>query len=155
MFNVKSYLISICISAIICCVLSNLTGEKGTIGSIIKLLCGLFMLMTALSPVIQMPIYEFQNYFNQLSMDAEYAASIGQNAAKEEIDSIVISKAEAAIAEKASKLGVTLDVELSVHDSVPKAVRISGAISPYKKQLLSKYIQDHLGIAVEDQQWIS
>lgn len=150
---IKEYLISVCIAAIICGILIKLTEEKGSTGALVKLLCGLFMLITTLSPIIKLPVYEFQNFFDQLAVEAEHAASIGQTAANEEIDHIVADRTKAYILEKASALGVTLDVEVVLKDSIPATVRISGAASPYAKHLLSKYISEHLGITAEDQQW--
>lgn len=154
MGSIKEYLISVCVAAIVCGILSQLTEQKGSIGPLMKLLCGLFMLITALSPVITLPIHEFQSYFDQLSVEAEYIAGIGENSAKDQMEQILEDRTRAYIVEKAVALGATLDVEVILQDSVPSAVYLSGAISPYTKHLLTEYIENNLGIAAEDLKWI-
>ena len=58
--------------------------------------------------------------------------------------------------DKAESLGAELTVEVTLSDDelmVPCAVKLSGAISPYAKKVLSDTIAKDLGIQVEEQIW--
>ncbi len=153
MAGIHMYLISLCAAAIVCGIIIKLSPEKWSGAVLIKLLCGVFMLITLLSPVISLPVYEFQAYFDQLSTDAASIAAQGKEYAQKETDSIMQQHVNAYIQEKAQSLGMDLNVNVTVKDGILCSISIFGAASPYKRLQLSEYIRDHLGIALEDQQW--
>ena len=70
--------------------------------------------------------------------------------------SIIKEKTEAYILEKAESLGLDISVEINFGEAdsmVPTEVRISGPVSPYAKDQLSKTISTDLGIPEERQIW--
>ena len=154
MGSIKDYLISITAAAIIAGIVTSITKKSTSISSIIKLLAGLFMAVTVLYPFLDIRINELQFYFEQMSLDADFAAGIGKKAAEDEMKQRITEKASAYILEKAYSLGADLNVEVLLEDLVPCAVQISGPVSPYAKQQLSYFITTNLGISLEDQRWI-
>jgi hypothetical protein len=67
-------------------------------------------------------------------------------------------KTQAYILNKASELGADITVELELgRDSpyLPKKVTIFGTSTPYAKQQMVEFMESELGIAKEDQRWIS
>ncbi len=151
---IKNYLISITAAAMVAGVVTGITKKSGSVSSIIKLLAGLFLTVTILYPILDIRINELQFYFEQMSLDADYAASIGKNAAEDEIKQRITESASAYILEKANNLGVDLQVEVILQDLVPCAVWISGPVSPHAKLQLSNFITTNLGISLEDQRWV-
>ena len=153
MNDIKAYLISICAAAVCCGIITKLVNQKGSSGALIKFLCGIFMLVTFLSPAISLPIFDLQLYLNQLSYEAERISAEGEASVKKETDRVMQQQIQAYILEKASTLGAEVDVQVTVKDGIPCAVTVSGAVSPYTKNRLSDYIEDQLGISTEDQLW--
>ena len=154
MGSIKDYLISITAAAIITGIVTSITNKSTSISSIIKLLAGLFMAVTVLYPFLDVQINELQFYFEQMSLDADFAAGIGKKAAEDEMKQRITEETSAYILEKANSLGADLKVEVLLEDLIPCAVQISGPVSPYAKQQLSHFITTNLGISLEDQRWI-
>ncbi len=72
------------------------------------------------------------------------------------LSDIIKSRCEAYILDKAAGMDLSLTVEVGVSADempVPKTVRISGNISPYKKSKLKSILVNDLGIEEEDQTW--
>lgn len=151
---IRDYLISITAAAIITGLATVLTKNSGSISSIIKLLAGLFMTVTILSPIMHLPLSSFQLYLDEISYDGDHASLAGKNAADEEIEKIIIERTQAYILDKADDFGAGLEVEVLVKDLIPCSVKITGPISPLAKSQLSRYIAENLGIPLEEQNWI-
>ena len=120
---------------------------------LIKLLSGLFMMYTLLSPLLSMRLREFTQYWENLSSYADSTVCEGLLLAQTERETIIIQQAEAYILRKADSLGAELSVEILLSDGIPDTVNISGTVSPYVKSQLSKWISDNLGIIAEAQYW--
>lgn len=154
MVGVREYLTSIMTASLICGIVIGITRKTGSISSIIKLLAGLFMSITVLNPLISIRLNDAQLFWDNLTIDADHAASMGKDAALAEMNEIIIERTCAYILEKAEEYGADIQIEIDLQDLVPNSVKISGAVSPYVKQQLSKYIMTNLGISLEDQHWI-
>ena len=154
MIGLRDYLISVCAGAIVCGLLTALSPQKGSVAHLMKMLTGLFMTVTILNPIVSLPIHEFQQYWEQISWDAELAAVSGRETAESEIAKIITERSQAYILEKAESLNANVTVDVCLEDNIPCSVRITGAVSPYVKKQLSEYISSTIGIAMEEQQWI-
>ncbi len=154
MVVVKEYLITVTAASIICGIVTGLTKKNGTISTMLKLLSGIFMVISMLSPVIRFPMGDISLHLDGISSEAENTVNAGKQIAEEEMKAIITSNTQAYILEKAEKLGADIELEVYLEDCVPTAVRIIGQMAPYTKLQLSQYISDNLGIAAEDQQWI-
>ena len=154
MGSIKEYLISVISAAAICSVVIQIIGSKGAIGSVTKMIAGLFMVTVILQPVIQVKLSEFAFSADHIYQDAERIANEGSKIAEAQIAEIIITQTEAYILDKANTLELDISAEVILDGFLPAGVRLSGAASPYAKEQLSAYIEDTLGIPTEAQKWI-
>ena len=153
---IRQYLLSVVAAAIICGVTTNLLGKKGTFGAVLKLLTGLFLAITVVSPLTKIQLIDFYEYADNLSIESGALTQQGQTMANEELRAIIKSRTEAYILDKAASMGSDLRVEVKLSDSdppQPASVTIEGAVSPYAKQRLKELIANELGIPEENQVW--
>lgn len=158
MDGIREYILCITAAALVCSALKLLMGEKGTMAAMVKLLCGLFLCITAVRPLIRLEIGDLSGYVQSFGVDASLAASEGEAAAAKAFSAIIKSETEAYILDKAESVeaAVTVEVTLSGDDPpLPCAVTITGACSPYAKTALRTFIEQDIGIPREAQTWIS
>ena len=152
-----NYIVKLLAASLICGAAVQLLGNKGSMGSLIRLIAGLFMAVTVISPWAQVRISHISDYFEDVSSDSEQIVMAGEEQARDMLVSIIKERTQAYILDKANSYGAELAVEVSVDGSdtpAPCAVRISGSISPAGKKALSNLIQKELGIPLEEQAWI-
>ena len=154
---VRTYLLTVIAAAFICTFVVEITGKKSSHATIIRLLSGLFLVITVLSPWIKV---NFQNIYNGISDYNFEATSIvldGENIAVEAMKEIIKENTEAYILDKANAMGVAIAVSVSVSDDplpVPNQVEIQGSAGPYAKKQIQEHIENDLGIPKENQLWI-
>ena len=156
MEQIKQYIFTVVVAAIFCGSILALTGKKGTIGAVIKLLCGLFLSLVIVRPLTNTDILNFDIYQDFWQADAEAYASAGTEDASHALRSIIKQQCEAYILDKANSMGADLsfEVSLSLDDPpVPTEIRIQGNVSPYNKLVLRQFIEDNMGIPEERQLW--
>lgn len=157
MEGIREYLLSVICAAMICAVVHVLAGKKNAQFAIIRLISGLYMSLTLISPLVNIQLTDYREYFNSFSTDAEKAVSFGETAATDELRSIIKSQTEAYILDKAVSMDTVLNVEVTLNNEnppIPCGVTLTGSVSPYSKDVLSRLIVNDLGIAKEDQVWI-
>ncbi len=151
----KNYIISIIIAGIVCSILDLLLDKKTATGKIAKILTGILMSVTILTPFTNISFKYITNYFDSLSFNADNYVEQGKTSAQISISEIIKSQTEAYILDKAKSMGldVSVEVELDDNNSVPCGVTIVGEISPYAKGLMMSYIEESIGITRENQRW--
>lgn len=157
MEGVKQYLLSIIAAAIISALVITIIGKKGAHAAIVRLLTGLFLAMTVVSPWTKLQMNDLSSYFEGISLEANSVSSEAMAMISEERTSIIKNEIEAYILDKAAslELDIKVDVELSDQDPpTPYAVTISGTASPYAKQRLQSIISEKLGVPKEQQSWM-
>lgn len=157
MDSIKNYLISVIAAAIISGIATSIVDKKGTIGAITKLLTGLFLIITVISPLRKLDVGMLSDYYSEYSIQASHAVAQGEALAQDEITAIIKSQVEAYILDKASVLDMEIDVEVTMsgtQPSTPESVTIKGMVAPYGKQRLEQILCNDLGIAKENQFWI-
>lgn len=157
MEGVRSYLLSITAAAVIIALLRQITGDKSALGKILKIITGVFMIVTVISPLLQFRIQDIDRFIQNFQLSSQYAVDQGAHMATEEISQIIKQQTEAYILDEASKMGMEMSVEVKLSDSNPPQpcfVTLQGAVSPYQKKHLSQHITEYLGISQENQQWI-
>lgn len=156
MDGIREYLLQIVSTAMLCGLVTGLVGKKGALGATLKLLTGIFMIFTVVSPFATIRVQNFSDFLDELSANSEDIVANGEAMAGDALAAIIKSETEAYILDKAEFYGAELSVEVSVTCSdypVPCAVNINGNISPYGRRQLQKLITDELGIELEDQTW--
>lgn len=157
MEGIRQYLIAVSAAAIICGIAKSLADEKTAAGSVIRLIAGLVMTMTVLSPVVELDLRDLPALSGEIIAEASAAAAEGEKMAAAETNIIINEQMEAYILDKAADFGVELEVEFYMPDDgslQPEGVTLRGTVSPYAKSQLRQIISQDLGIAKENQQWI-
>lgn len=151
----KSYILSIVAAAVLCGIIRNFLDEKSTAGKILNLLGAILMTITIIVPIKQFSFYEFNDYIGSIKLDGQRYATDGNIQAQESVQRFIKAESEAYILDKAKKLDaeITVEVELNIEDNIPCGVTMTGAVSPYAKEVLSSFVEDSLGIAKEKQIW--
>lgn len=156
MDSIKNYLISVIAAAIISAIATGIVGKKGTVGAVIKLLAGLFLIITAIYPVTKLNFDALPDYFSEYSIQASAFSSKGEAIAQDEITAIIKSQVEAYILDKASLMNMEIEVQVTMSGSkpsIPESVTVKGTISPYGKKYLEQILCNDLDIAKENQFW--
>lgn len=156
MDEIRQYVISIILAAIICGLITHIMGNKGINGELIKLVCGVFMAIVFISPLVKLDFSDWDNYWNMIVNEKDMAVMEGHNNTLDEMAAIIKEQSESYILDKAGSLKLDLEVEVTLSDSnppVPIYVELKGAVSPYAKSQLAQIIETDLGIAEENQEW--
>jgi len=154
--DIRQYLLTVIAAAILCAVVNTIMENKGTLTAIIKMLTGLFLAVTVLSPLISVQLSDFSAYMQGLDNTADEAVSRGEEMAQDAAAAIIIEKTEAYILDKAASLELDIEVEVrlgSANPLIPDTVYLRGSVSPYAKKRLCQFITDDLGIPEENQIW--
>lgn len=155
MEQLRSYLLSLILTALICSLLPELLSDGGP-KTFVKTLCGLVLAVTALSPLKKVRI-ELPEQLPMFQQDAASAAAEGTSLGEDALRSVIKSEAEAYILDKGAQWCDDLRVELELDDSPPygpSAARISGTISEEGKQALQALMEEALAIPKEAQMWM-
>lgn len=148
------YILSVTAAAILVAILRALAGQ-GTSAGLIRLLGGIFMALTVISPVLDIELPDFQAWFSQYAAAGEAAAAEGAAMGDAARQAIISDQLEAYIQDKAASLGETVTAEVHPDpDGTPGTVVISGSISPQTRQALSEWLETTLEIGEEAVQWI-
>lgn len=152
--QIGEYVISVCSSALVCCLITPFLKKK----SVGKILPGLFLLLTVLQPLVDIQIPSIENLTQQFQFEAQQAVMTGEETTRDEIGKIIKQRTAAYILQKADALGLQLSVEVGISDSplpTPDRITIIGPAAPYAKQQMQELISRELGIAKENQIWTS
>ncbi len=154
--SIRQYLLTVTAAALICAIVNTLTGPSGTVKAVLKLLTGLFLAASVISPWIQIRPLDLSGFTDTLQIEGAQAVAAGEEAAQESMGEIIKQRVAAYILDKAESLELDLEVEVTLDGADPPqpcGVTITGAAAPYAKEVLRAYIEDNLGIAKENQWW--
>ena len=153
---VKEYILSIVAVGMITAICITLVQKNTSAGMIIKMLGGIFLVITLISPLVKIRFDDLGVLWEQISAEGELLAQEGNDSTQEALSSVIKEDLEAYILDKADELGLTLKVtvQMDQHNAVmPQTVKLQGAASPYQKRLLSAFMEEELGITEAQQEW--
>ena len=154
---VRSYIITISIAAIICGIITKLVGDRGTGGTVVKMICGLCLMFTLIHPLEGVRTIRPSSFTDGLSQEASSIAAEGAQRTREALHDSIKQRCEAYILDKADPLGASITVEVYLSEDdipLPQSVVVQGKLSPFAKNELARTIEEDLGIPKEDQTWI-
>lgn len=157
MENVAGYLIRVTAAAIFCAIIKAISGKNGTVGAVIRLLTGLFLAVSVVSPLATRSVGSMDAFLDGFSMDASFAAEEGSAMSDNMRRKGIKEGLEAYILDKAMDHGAQIQVEVTLSEDdppLPCTALISGNISPLEKSELSRILEKDLGIPKEAQLWI-
>ena len=154
MNRLTQYILSVTAAAVLASILRVLAGESA-MGKLTKLLTGLFLAVTVLSPLVRLELPDPSRWLEDYLADGDEAARAGEVMAKEYSAAIISEEIEAYILDKAASMGATLAVEVRLDDGgLPKTVTLTGNLSPGHRAELSRMMDEELGVGEEAQLWI-
>lgn len=151
------YILSVTAASILFGILQTLLDKKSVTAVLLRLIGGLFLTFTVISPVADIKLDTVLDLPLDMSVHGKEIATQGQEISKSHMQSIIKEQCEAYILDKAQSYQADLDVDVSLtQDDIPtpSAVRLQGAISPYAKTVMQKWLYDDMGISKENQLWI-
>ncbi len=157
MDSIRQYILSVIAAALLCGIINSLVGSKKASGKIVKLLTGLFMVLTLVAPWTKFNLLNIADITQYISADAQAAVTSGEEAAQNYMGEIIKQQTESYILDKASSLGLDVEVHVGLNGDTPPtpaSVTITGTVSPYSKSILSRFIKNDLAIPEENQTWM-
>ncbi len=157
MDSIGEYILSITAAGVICAIVKHIIGDKNFSAGIIKVVCGIFMAVTVLAPIVNIRLKNIENIFEEYQISGQTASKQGVIMANEAMEDIIKQQTEAYVWNEANRLGLNLDVSVTLSDAhppIPVSVTLTGEISPYYKKTMSRFITENLGLAEENQIWM-
>ena len=156
MTEIGAFVISVVSAVMITGILQQLIQDP-ILKSWLQILSGIYVTVILLMNIRSLKPVGWRDPFQENKNMAQYYMEAGKSHAQNSLRNIITHNIEAYILDKATQLGISVTVSVSVSaDDIPKpeSVTLSGQISPYEKSMLCKIISEDLGIPREDQIWI-
>ena len=150
----RDYVLSVCAAAMIAGILTTLAGS-GTAGKLLKMLSGLFLAVTVISPLVRLELPDPSAWMTDFTRKGRETAAEGERMGREYSEAIISAELEAYILDKAAMLDGDLDVAVALDDDgMPERVTLTGSVSPQAREKLSRCLEEELGMGEEAQVWI-
>ena len=149
MSGVSGYLMRLICSAIVCALIGAIDGNSQGIR---RLIAGLFMTLTVLTPMgdLELPSLDPDGF----RAEAQSAVRDGTAQAKEMREGIISEAYAAYIWSKADEMGLELEIQLELNEEeLLQSVVLTGLASPLERQRLTNAIVQDLGVGKEDVTW--
>lgn len=156
MEDIRQYILTVVAASVFCAIVQTLFPEKNTGGTLIRLVCGIFLCFVVVSPVSTIDLGELPEVFDEMNADGKEAAATGENMAEESVRTRIKQQTEAYILDKATALGADITVEVTLDGGslpVPASIRVFGSVSPDARRELETILEQELGIDKENQLW--
>jgi len=154
--RIGHYLITIVAAAVLVSIANTILSKKGAISSIFKLISGLILTITMVSPWTDFQFRDIQSLYSITVSDAANIAQTGQIIAKSQMSEFIMKEVQEYILDKAVAFDAELNVEVTVSTEDPPSITeiiFTGAISPFAKKQLSQIVCEELGVTEEHQIW--
>lgn len=147
------YVLSLIGAALIAGILQSFVKE-GSCARVLKILCGLFLMVTALKPLKDLQIPTLEDWTASWNTEAEAAVREGEERYAGEYGAVIRQRLEAYILDKAAQLGLSVQVQLTLTaDYLPESALLTGQATRQQKQAMESILESDLGIPKEKQQW--
>lgn len=151
----RQYIFSIVAASMIAGIVMGFL-QGGTVKTLVKLICGLFLAFMMISPIRQLDLSDFAITGTEEAATGENLAAQGEELAAGAVMDIIKQETEAYILDKAAALNASLEVQVAVSEEAPHfpvSVVLRGEVSPYAKRRLETMLAEELGISKENLQW--
>ena len=154
---IRQYILSAATGALLCGIVTAFCRDS-PYKKHVTMLCGLFMTITLLRPLIGIGFPELPD-LNAYISQAENAVEEGKRISLAAQKAIISQECETYILDKAKELQVDLAVNVTVDkregEPVPVFAEMIGTIQSEIQYQLSRIIETDLGIQKENQLWIA
>lgn len=155
MENIRQYILSVIIAAMICGISVTVVPSK-TGKAWIRLLCGLILTITVIKPLSGVIHLDISLFDPEKWVEGESITAQAEKQARDSMSVIIKERCEAYILDKANELGVSITADVLLSQDaipVPVSVTLSGSVSPYLRLKLESIIQEDMGITKENLRW--
>lgn len=152
----RQYLLRIIAAGILCALITVCFNKNDTISYLVRLICGLFMMLTVISPWKTIQISSLMDSYELQTDEKDNIIAEGKAYSNDALRDVISEQCRTYIVEKAKGMGVDIDAEVMLSQEdlpTPCAVTISGGVSPYAKTRLEELLTQDLGIPKEQQKW--
>lgn len=156
MGKLATYIFSVICASGVCAIIAAVVPAGNTTGKLMRIVCGVFMVVTFLSPVMTFDFDNVLRSWKYIQVDATNGVICGQEMSEEALSAIIIDKSQAYILQEANRMDISIEAMVELSDEnppVPYKVVILGNVSPYHKQLLGNMLKNDLGILQENIIW--
>jgi len=154
MIDWKEYIASI-VGCSLFCGIVNSFWDANHKKDILKLVTGIFLTLTILSPLTKKVSYNWNLDFGDNWPDTDQVISDGIRFQQEETEKRIQASCEAYILEKANLPDTAIDVDIQLDkNQIPRAARIQGKYTDQVQTYLEMVLESDFGITKENQQWI-
>lgn len=155
---IRTWILTVTVSALVIAGAEALM-PQGSVKRVGKLTGGLILVLGILQPLVTMDYDQLYDLVNTLPAGSIRQETLDQ-AAQEPMKGIIEEELSAYIVDKGAQLGLTCTARVTCEageDGVPlpKSVTITGAMTPDQREELCQVITQDLGLAREDQIYIS
>lgn len=155
MDGIRQYVLGVICAAMICGMVTALVPE-GMAKGILKLLSGVFLAVTVLSPLTGRDLGRELTELLPDTLEGKAIARRGEAMARETMAGLIKQQTETYILDKANSLHGNVGVEVILSEDpipVPFSVVLTGSVPPYARKQLEQIIQGELGISKENLRW--
>lgn len=153
MEGLREYLLRLLWAALVCGIV-NRTAKGSVCAPVIRLLCGVFLTVVLVQPLGSFSFDAPLQWTQGLETAAADAVRQGSREAQAQKEAIIKTRLEAYIVEKAAQAGASVTADITLGgDGLPRAVTVTGALSPAVKGRLKRMLTQELGIPEVRQQW--
>lgn len=154
--GVRTYLLSVSAAAILLSLVQTVLPENA-IRRVAAFAGGMLLILTVLSPVVQIQADELTAAIGRIRPDTEAVEEQAKRTVRESMGLLIKQKSETYILDKARQSGIQIEAEVIVSDDgeypIPEKVILTGSVSPAQMQALSNIISNDLGIPPRRQEW--
>lgn len=156
MDSIRTYLLGVIATAVICSLVQKLMTQKCAYSIIIKLMSGLVLAFAVVAPLTDLTTPGMNGLSDAYVYEASMAVEEGKQSTKEAMSKVILEQTKSYILDKAAEMNVNLHVQIKLSDDEiprPLSITLSGSIAPYAKNQMQTIIERDLGIRKENQKW--
>jgi hypothetical protein len=156
MDEIKTYLMTVICAALICAITCTVMASKGVNGALVRLLAGVIMTVTLITPFKRLDLSGINGYWDAYSSDAASSVALGVEQTKLALRDGIKKRSEEYILKEASRLNLSITAAVQLSDDdlpVPVRVDLSGNASPYAKNALIQSVCTAFDLKKENVQW--
>ena len=148
------YILSLCAAALVGGILMELNREGAT-GRVMKLLCGLFLMLTALGPFGKLKLPDLEGWNTQWREEAEAAVAEGEAYLEKARQAGISERLTAYILDKAAERHLELRAHVTLtEDGRPETVTLRGSPSEAQRLEMEDCLEAELGIPKGAVRWM-
>lgn len=149
------YILSCGIAAMFVSIIRNLSDCRDSLGTLIRIICGLFLAFVLIEPVSNLDFSRLEVISQSYAPEADKVVAYGASLASDMRREYIKAEAEAYILDKARMHSCDIQVQVTVgEDFLPESSVANGYLTENVRQDLERCLETELGIPKERQKWI-